>query len=441
MAYIGFWSGKELSTIYKHLLMKKIFYMLVISGLSLNGTAQTVSTQYEQQDHQEVFILSNNKVTQRVIIANDLLQRDELMGNEAWLAKYYNREHSVYTDGDYALQMMWTDWSAPGKIYNGDLEVSFTKKDYKYVHFDFKDVENGGKELELYFTPFDPENTIQLRITYQLLPDKFYSRRKISVEDTTLEKNWLQAIISRKGIIGQTGGQANGYKMREESSNAYQQVQYDQTDQEETTRIIKKGDFGQPCAADFAHGGVFFGIEYPAATNRLTHDEEETMELSCRELIGQVVRNEWVESDWLVEGLVPDHNVKDWFFNYLPDIRVAPNKPYALYNSWYDLRSPVYPGVQPDHVMNEKNILHIIDLFKKNMIEPYGIHLDAFMLDDGWDIYESDWQMRSSTFPHGVKPIVEALQPAGHYIGFMVRPYRWVFIPHETDRLDESAWI
>ena len=402
--------------------MKKFLYIPILFCFSFSSIAQQVSTHYEIKDSKKVFTLSNNRVTESVIIANEILQGDELTGNKEWLAEYNNHNHSVYTDGNYALQMMWTDWSAPGKIFNGDLQVSFTKKDYKYVHYNFKNLENGGAELELYFTPFDPANTIQLRLTYQLLPEKFYSRRKISVEDTTLEKDWLQAIVCRKGRVGETEEQARSYQMREVGSSDYREVQNGPSNHQETSRIVKQGDFGQPCALDFANGGVFFGIEYPAATNTLKHDRENKLELSCHELIGQVVRDEWVESDWTVEGLAPDHYVKDWFYNYLPDIRVAPNKPYALYNSWYDLRSPMYPGVQPDHVMNEKNILHIIDLFKKDMIIPYGIQLDAFMLDDGWDNYESDWQMRTSTFPHGVKPIVDALKPLGTTLGLWFGP-------------------
>jgi Melibiase len=402
--------------------MKKIVYALLLAGLYLNSFAQPVTAKYEKNRNQLIFDLSNNKVTQRVIVADSVLALDELLGNKEWLSGYNNHDHSVFTDGNYALKMMWTDWSAPGKIYNGDLQVTFTKREYKYDHYDFKEIENGGRELELYFTPFDQDNTIQLRLTYQLLPGKFYSRRKISVEDTTLEKDWLQEIVCREGVVGEMDEQTAGYQMREENNNEYQKVSNDQTDQKETTQIIKRGDFGQPCAADFTHGGVFFGTEYPSATNLLKRDGKSNLELSCHELIGKVVRNEWVESDWTVEGLAPDHYVKDWFFNYLPDIRVAPNKPYALYNSWYDLRSPVYPGVQADHVMNEKNILHIIELFKKDMIEPYGMHLDAFVLDDGWDNYESDWQMRTFTFPHGVKPIVEALKPLGTTLGLWFGP-------------------
>ncbi len=405
--------------------MKKLnwLYFIALSFLFPSSLfSQKVETNYSASGKQKVFVLSNDKVTQKVIIENDVLKGDELTGNQEWLVQYHNKNHGVYTDGNFVLQMMWTDWSAPGKQYNGDLEVNFTKKDYKFAHYDFTDVMNGGKELNLYFTPFDNSNTVQLKITYQLLPGKFYSKRKISLQDTILQKNWLQAFVVRKGKIGNISSSAVSNTMiRQESSNSYQQVGSAENSQRQTTEIIKKGEFGQPCAIDFKNGGVFFGIEYPTATNVIKRDENKVT-LSCRELIGKVVRKDWVESDWVVEGLAPDHYVKDWFFNYLADVRVAPNRPYTLYNSWYDLRSPAFPNVEANHVMNEKNILNIIDLFKKNMVDKYGINLDAFVLDDGWDVYESDWKMRPETFPHGVTPIVDALKPLGTTLGIWFGP-------------------
>ncbi len=208
--------------------MKRIKYLmtvLVLSGISTKVICQGVQTSYVRTKERQVFTLSNNKITNQVIVTDDMLQGDELSGNTEWLALYHNTGHAVYTDGDYALEMMWTDWSAPGKIFNGDLEVAFTKKDYQYTHYDFKDIKDGGKELELYFTPFNQTNTIQLKITYQLLPDKFYSRRKISLEDTTLKKNWLEAVVCRKGKVGESEAAAGAYLMREENSDTYQAVQ------------------------------------------------------------------------------------------------------------------------------------------------------------------------------------------------------------------------
>ncbi len=405
--------------------MKKLkFFCFIVLPFCfpLSSFSQKVETNYSSEGKQKVFTLSNDKVTEKVIVDNDVLKADELIGNTAWLAKYHNSDHGVYTDGNFVLQMMWTDWSAPGKEFNGDLEVNFTKKDYQYKSYHFDATTDGGKELNLFFTPFDHSNTVQLKITYQLLPGKFYSKRKIALQDTLLQKNWLQAFVSRKGKIDNISSSAGSNTMiRTESSNNYEQVASTANSQRQTTKIIKKGEFGQPCAIDFKNGGVFFGIEYPTATNLAKRDENE-VKISCRELIGKVIRKDWVESDWVVEGLAPDHFVKDWFFNYLPDVRVAANRPYTLYNSWYDLRSPAFPNVEANHVMNEKNILNIIDLFKKNMVDKYGINLDAFVLDDGWDTYESDWKMRPETFPHGVKPIVDALKPMGTTLGIWFGP-------------------
>ena len=56
------------------------------------------------------------------------------------------------------------------------------------------------------------------------------------------------------------------------------------------------------------------------------------------------------------------------------------------------------------------------------MVDKYGISLDAFVLDDGWDTYESDWKMRPETFPNGVKPIVDALKPLGTTLGIWFGP-------------------
>ena len=407
--------------------MKKIFLLWIagcLSGLTQAAWAQQpVQTAYHETNGQQEFVLSNDKVVQKVFIDSGELAGDMLSGQADWLATYHNAAHAVQTDGDFALKLMWTDWAAPGNPTNADVQVTYSKKDFLYQAYAFHDIKEGGKELELYFSPKAAGNSMSLKLTYQLMPGKFYARRSVSVRDSLKQTNWLDAFDSRQGEVADAVGQQNSMTMmRRESGPAFQAVQKASTVQGDEARIIKKGAFGQPCALDFREGGVFFGIEYPAATNTLQRTGDGSFQLQCNELIGTVIQKDWVSSQWVVEGLAPDHYVKDWFFNYLPDVRVAANRPYTLYNSWYDLRSPEYPGVQPDHVMNEKNILHIIDLFKKNMIDKYGIHLDAFVLDDGWDVYESDWQLRKTTFSHGLKPISDELKTLGTTLGIWYGP-------------------
>src|SRR5699024_5072308 len=232
---------------------------------------------------------------------------------------------------------------------------------------------------------------------YQLLEGKFYAKRRIAVRDTTKGSNWLKSYLSRKGKV-----------------SSKLATHYD---------ITKKGAFGQPAAVDFSNGGVFFGIEYPAATTTIKRENEQSVSLKCREIVGSVVKDEWVPSKWVVEGLVPNHYIKNWFYeNYIPDIRYTENEHYALYNSCYESRSPDIKDVDDNHIMKEKNIMTIINDFKKNMIEPYDIHLDAFVLDDGWDIHKSDWKLDSETFPNGLKPISNALDELGTTLGIWYGP-------------------
>jgi hypothetical protein len=123
-----------------------------------------------------------------------------------------------------------------------------------------------------------------------------------------------------------------------------------------------------------------------------------------------------------VIAVTPDERVKLAFFDYLDRVRVGRLRPYTLYNSWYDLRSAEYPRVAPRQVMNEENVLRIAGLLRRNMFERHGITLDAFVLDDGWDVYASDWQLRPAQFPRGLAPVVEALRPTGTRLGVWFGP-------------------
>jgi hypothetical protein len=119
--------------------------------------------------------------------------------------------------------------------------------------------------------------------------------------------------------------------------------------------------------------------------------------------------------------LTPDTHVKLWFNRYLESVRAASLKPYLLYNTWYDVRSPEYTK-RPEDVMNEANLMRIIKDFKREMLEKRGLKLDAFVLDDGWDIYKSDWVLRQKEFPNGLTPIRKALKDMGTDLGIWFGP-------------------
>jgi len=185
--------------------------------------------------------------------------------------------------------------------------------------------------------------------------------------------------------------------------------------------VLKSGGFGQPLALQYKQGGAFFGLEYPTSENSLKLVEEGKTTLHCGQELGERIGNSWVESEWVVEGLSPNLHVKLWFWKYLDRIRVAPLKPFLLYNSWYDVRAPEI-AESPAHIMNEKSLLRIIESFKKEMVEKHGLKLDAFVLDDGWDVYKSDWVLSKEQFPRGLAPVSDALKGIGTDLGIWFGP-------------------
>ncbi|HTY58059.1 MAG TPA: alpha-galactosidase, partial [Bacteroidota bacterium] len=186
--------------------------------------------------------------------------------------------------------------------------------------------------------------------------------------------------------------------------------------------VVREGGFGQPAAVKFGDAaGAFFGLEYPASQNDLIR-QGKSLRLRAGQEMGVKIDSLWCVGAPVVECITPDTSVRKWFWDYVNDIRVAPLRPYTLYNSWYDLRSPAFRNIPPGNVMNEANIMRIIGLIDRNMIEKHGIRLDAFVLDDGWDVYGSDWVLRTEEFPHGLKPIADELRKTGTGLGLWLGP-------------------
>jgi hypothetical protein len=295
------------------------------------------------------------------------------------------------SDGGFALELTWTDWSAPGKTQNADNPVILDQGSFLCEKGETVETA-GGRELRLHFRGDEKAgNPLRLLLAYRLEPGRFWCRRRLEVSDPGGPRHFLRAIEPLALALGQ------GF------------------------RVVKRGGFGQPLAFTAPGGGAFLALEYPAADNRL-EVENEIPRVRCGQEIGERVGPAAIASDWAVVALTPDERVRRWFFEYLDSVRVAPLRPYTLYNSWYDLRSPVYPKISPDHVMNEANARRIIGLLRANMVEKHGIRLDAFVLDDGWDVYASDWELRREQFPAGLKPIADELAATGTRLGLWFGP-------------------
>ena len=361
-----------------------LFVFFVSSIFALN-----VIFEERKDDGKQIFWLSNDQVKCSVIFEEGKLASDRLETQAKWLSEYGTQPFAIETDADFGLNVMWTGWRAPGNLNNAENPVILFKANFELLRHEVQELPGEGKELNMFFKGLN--NSLELRITYRLEKEAFYIRRKIAVRDSKSGRHFLRWIWPRRGLV--LGN----------------------------VTILKSGGFGQPLALQIRESGAFFGLEYPTSENSLKPTEKGKTAIQCGQEIGERIGSSWIESEWVVEGLSPNSHVKLWFWKYLDRIRVAPLKPYLLYNSWYDVRAPEIVR-SPAHVMNEKNLLRIIESFKKEMVEKHGLKLDAFVLDDGWDIYKSDWVLSKEQFPRGLLPVNNALEGIGTNLGMWFGP-------------------
>jgi hypothetical protein len=301
--------------------------------------ALVVAFEEKKEGDKQIFSLSNEQVKCSVIFEEGKLSYDRLEAQREWLSEHGARPFLVETDADFGLNVMWTGWRAPGNVNNAENPVMLSKHNFQLVRHEDQKAPGDSKELSLFFKGLN--NSLELRLTYQLGKEAFYVRRKIAVRDSRSGRHFVQWVWPRRGfVLG-------------------------------NVTIIKPGGFGQPAALQHRHGGAFFGLEYPTSENSLKPVEKGKIALHCGQELGVQIGSSWIESEWVVEGLSPDPHVKLWFWKYLDRIRVAPLKPFLLYNSWYDVRAPEIVK-SPSHIMNERNLMRIIQSFRKEMVEKYG---------------------------------------------------------------------
>lgn len=357
---------------------------LVVGWLTASVPAGVVRSGTGTEGSRKTCWLENDQLRCSIFFDGDRLAGERLDGLPAGTGA-----PAVETDAGFALELVWTDWQAPGKINNADNPVRFTSENFSLARRETIAMPSGGCGWDLFLQ--GDGNPLRIRLSYRLEPGDFFIRRQVAVFDPEDRHHFLQQIWTYDARV----------RGRPE--------------------VVKAGGFGQPVALRTVAGGAFFGLEYPAADNSAEADHSGRLRLRCGQEIGEQTGPDGVESDWTVAARTPDDRVQYWFFQYLARVRVAPPRPYLLYNSWYDLRSPELAET-PGAVMNETNILRIIDLFRRNMLGRHGLNLDAFVLDDGWDVYRSDWQRRDTEFPRGLAPIAAKLGETGTALGLWFGP-------------------
>ena len=169
------------------------------------------------------------------------------------------------------------------------------------------------------------------------------------------------------------------------------------------------GGLGQPI---FIAGCVFMGLEYPAGYNEakaIARAKSPTprFDVVLRHLPGKVLTSVFRESKPAVLGVAKEGAVERAFADYLAGIRIPP-RTNVHYNSWYDIRQSK---------MSTEVFLETFAGFKKNLCDKYGVRMDSFVPDDGWQDRSSIWEINTKLFPRGLGELSAGLKAGGSSLG------------------------
>lgn len=161
-------------------------------------------------------------------------------------------------------------------------------------------------------------------------------------------------------------------------------------------------ELGQPIYAK----SFFMGMEFPLGENKI-----ENKRYYSRYYIGkEVLLPKLIWPTVLGAALKNDkESIQHDFFAYIKGI-AQPSYFRKQYNSWYDHMTDIDEQI-------------ILDSFSEiyHGFEDHGVHLDAYVVDDGWTNYQSVWEFNDK-FPHELKNIKAKVNQLGSSLGLWIGP-------------------
>jgi hypothetical protein len=305
-----------------------------------------------------------------IVLANDYLERtislaDGDVGTRQLVNKITGRAY-VLRGNEFEVRF---NTERVGYNFGGENPRVMTAAGARVASRDVKDTPRGGKCVTLHLAP--ARNAV-VDLMYELDPTDFYTRQWIHIAKPQQGTNFLEWVAPASNEWG--------------------------------VPRFTLGGFGQPLFAE----DLFLGLEYPTGIDAATGSE-----VTLGGNVGVNIPDRGYTSESAVMGVAPAGMVHQQFLDYVSRIRVAPVRPYLLYNSWYDLQRLA---------MNHDNTLERVPTFQKLLLGKYGLHLDSFVLDDGWDDMHKLWQIDQQRFPGGFTDLTNALKTINSHLGIWFGP-------------------
>lgn len=100
-----------------------------------------------------------------------------------------------------------------------------------------------------------------------------------------------------------------------------------------------------------------------------------------------------------IVGVVDAKQKRRTILAYSERERAVPWRPFPHYNSWWELNIDRNNHSNPVDNLKESQVLDVVRQWKTNLFDKYGVGIQAFVIDDGWDEYGL-WRPHGG-FPNG----------------------------------------
>ena len=224
---------------------------------------------------------------------------------------------------------------------------------------------------------FANDRGLEVRVRYRLARETHYLRKQISVRQARGERRLVRVDLETWRVRRRWDSTSRGDR-------------------------LKFGSHPIFCEDMWA------GVEFVAAFNEFG---PEGFVLRSRPG-GLVLGPGWRDLHPTVVGVAPAGRVREAFLRYLEDIRLAPARMIACYNSWWTLPK----------VVQQQDNLALIRQLKADMADRHGVFFDIITTDMGWSNPRSIWEIDRSILPHGFDDIRAIVEPAGGKLGLWMSP-------------------
>lgn len=121
-----------------------------------------------------------------------------------------------------------------------------------------------------------------------------------------------------------------------------------------------------------------------------------------------------------VIGLVSPGQARRSFLAYSERERAVPWRPYPCYISWYELNIDRNNAKDPTQNMNSEQVLDVLNHWKTDMYDKYGVGPKSFVIDDGWDNYGT-WTFHTG-FPNEMRDMASKAKEMEAGVGAWLGP-------------------